>query len=169
MDPTPDLPPGFVRIGVRLPRGETYTPGDLARLTGVPGDQLGPVTVLEREALVDVRAESGKEARERLEKLGPTRLVGWQWQWLRLAIGRNHGLSMGQLRKIMLAADAMPLGRIAINNTHSLVGVQDFKLPGVIDRLGKKKINGFNARAEAIPPGKGPGDPSFSPTQGQRR
>ena len=163
MDSLPDPAPGFVRISVHLPRGESYTPGELARLSGMEAASLGPVAVLEGEGFVDVPADLGKQARERLERIGPTRLIGWQWQWLKLAIGRNHGLSIGQLRKIMTTADALPLGRISINNTHTMVGLQDFKLPAVVARLTSLKINGFLARPEVLPLGKGPGSPAYLP------
>lgn len=163
MDNLPAIATGFVRITVRLTRSEPYTPGELARLSGLEAEALGPVAVLEGEAVLDVRAEHGKQVRERLERLGTTRLIGWEWQWMRLAIGRNHGLSIGQLRKIMQNVDAMPLGRITINNTHTLVGIQDFKLPGVMTRLSALKINGFSARPEALPPGKGPGSAAYVP------
>src|SRR5580658_7679597 len=145
MDSLPAIATGFVRITVRLAHANDLTPGELARLTGVQADQLGPVAVHSDEGVVDVRAELGKQVRERLERLGATRLVGWEWQWLKLHVGRNHGLSMGQLRKIMQTVDAMPLGRIAVNNTHTLIGLQDFKIPPVLARLKVLKINGFAA------------------------
>ncbi len=168
MDSLPAIATGFVRITVRLADAGRLTPGELARATGVQPDQLGPVAVLsdEGEGVVEVRAELGKQVRERLERLGATRLVGWEWQWLKLHIGRNHGLSMGQLRKIMQTVDALPLGRISINNTHTLVGLQDFKLPPVLARLAVLKINGFAARPEALPLGKGPGSPAYMPRSG---
>ena len=80
-----------------------------------------------------------------------------------MLIGRNHGISMGQLRKILQAADALPLGRISINNTHTLVGLQDFKIPAVMAKLTPLKINGFSPRPEMLPIGKGPGAPAFTP------
>jgi hypothetical protein len=163
MDDRPDLMQGFVRISVRLPSGEAYTPGELAKIAAVPLDDLGPIVVGPGEAFVDVRYDAGRQARANLERVGPAKLVEWEWQWLKLGIGRNHGLSMGQLKKILQAADALPLGRISINNTHTLVGLQDFKLPGVIERMSRLRVNGFAARPEALPPGKGPGSAAFAP------
>ena len=125
METLPDPTPGFVRIQVRLPRHGQTTPGELVRMSGVALEDLGPVQVLEGSALVDVRANQGKTAREHLERIGSTRLVAWQWLWLKLHIGRNHGLNIGQLKKVMLNVDALPLGRILVNNTHTLVGVQE--------------------------------------------
>jgi hypothetical protein len=119
------------------------------------------VLVLEGSAVVDVRTELGRSAREHLERLGPTRLVGWQWQWLKLSIGRNHGLNIGQLKKVMLSVDALPLGRILINNTHTLVGLQDFKLPAVLARMTTLRVNGYAARPEALPLGSGPGSAEY--------
>lgn len=161
MDELPDPAPGFVRIQVRLPRDGQPTPGDLARMSGVALDDLGLVQVLDGSAVVDVRTEHGKTAREHLERLGPTRLVGWEWQWLKLNIGRNHGLNIGQLKKVMLSVDALPLGRILINNTHTMVGVQDFKLPAVLARMSTLRVNGYAARPEALPFGTGPGSAEY--------
>ncbi len=161
------LPPvadGFLRIIVRLPPGD-LTPGDLARWAGVDLDQLGPIAVLPGEGAVDVAHAAAKTARGMLSRLGPTRLVDWQWRWMRLGIGRNHGLSIGQLRKLMLAADALPLGRISINNTHSMVGIQDFRLSAVLAKLATVRVNGFALRAEGLPPGKGPGSAAFVPNR----
>lgn len=152
---------GFVRIAVRLPKGEQYTPGDLVRQAGVELEALGPIAVDAGVGLVDVRTDRGRAARAGLERLGPTRLEGWSWRWLRLGLGRNHGLSMGQLRRIMQNADALPLGRIHIQNTHALVGIQDFRLAQVLERLHGLRVNGFAARAEALPPGAGPGSAAF--------
>lgn len=130
-------------------------------MSGMALDDLGPVLVLEGSAVVDVRTELGRSAREHLERLGPTRLVGWQWQWLKLSIGRNHGLNIGQLKKVMLSVDALPLGRILINNTHTLVGLQDFKLPAVLARMATLRVNGYAARPEALPLGSGPGSAEY--------
>jgi hypothetical protein len=161
MERLPPPPTGFVRIAVQLRGGVLPTPGELVSRTGLPADRIGHAAVLDGCALVDVHVEDGKVARAALEGLGMTRLADWEWRWLRLAVGRNHGLSIGQLRKIMLNADALPLGRIAINNTHTLVGIQDFKLPAVLERLGRLRINGFAPKPEALPSGKGPGSPAF--------
>ena len=161
MDELPDPAPGFVRIQVRLPRDGQSTPGDLVRLSGMALDDLGLVQVLDGSAMVDVRTEHGKTAREHLERIGPTRLVGWEWQWLKLNIGRNHGLNIGQLKKVMLGVDALPLGRILINNTHTMVGVQDFKLPAVLARMSTLRVNGYAARPEALPIGAGPGSAEY--------
>ena len=161
MEEIPPIAAGFVRIAVRLPKGSAYTPGDLASRAGIEIDSVGLITVVDLEALIDVRAERGKVARIALERLGPTRLEGWTWQWLRLGLGRNHGLTIGQLKRIMQTADAMPLGRIHIQNTHSLVGLQDFKMPAVLARLQPLRVNGFASRAEALPPGSGPGNAAY--------
>jgi hypothetical protein len=162
MDSPPPVANGFLRISVRLPAGESYTPGDLARVVAVGLDQLGSIFIERSVALVDVRYAHARQARMHLERLGPTRLLDWQWRWLRLAVGRNHGLSMGQFKKIMQAADALPLGRIHIQNTHSLVGVQDFKIESVVERLSAARVNGFAIKPEVLPPGKGPGSPAFT-------
>lgn len=163
MDRLPPPAPGFVRIAVQLRPGTTLTPGELVSRTGLPPERLSHAAVHFDQATVDVHADDGKTARLALEGLGSTRLTDWQWRWLKLSVGRNHGLSIGQLRKIMQAAEAHPLGRIAINNTHTLIGIQDFKLPALLMRLSAMRINGFASRPEVLPPGKGPGSPEFTP------
>jgi hypothetical protein len=163
MDRLPPPAPGFVRIAVHLRPGLTLTPGELATRTGLGPDLIGHASVLPGSALIDVRMEHGRQARATLESLGQTRITDWEWRWLRLSVGRNHGLVIGQLRKIMQNIDAVPLGRIAIANTHALVGIQDFRIPSVLERLSRLRINGYAPRAEILPPGKGPGSAAFQP------
>lgn len=163
MDRLPPPAPGFVRISVQLRPGVVITPGELVSRTGLPMESISYASVVFDKGLVDVRAEDGKKARTALEVLGFTHLTDWQWRWLQLSVGRNNGLSIGQLRKILQAADAHPLGRIAINNTHTLVGIQDFKMVGIVERLSHVRINGFAARPEILPAGKGPGSPEYTP------
>jgi len=162
MDTPPPLAAGFVRLAVRLRTGES-TPGAIARATGIPPEHIGPVIVSGDSALVDVRAEHGRDARDGLIRIGATQLIERHWQWLRIAIGRNHGLTMGQLRRIMHVADALPLGRISISNTHTLIGLLDNKLAGVVERMSAQRVNGYAVRPEALPMGTGPGSAAFMP------
>ena len=60
MDESQPLSPGFLRIGVKLPRGESYTPGEIARVAGVPLDQLGPIGGALSGTLTSVNADGGK-------------------------------------------------------------------------------------------------------------
>ncbi|MBA3685444.1 MAG: hypothetical protein H0W72_09420 [Planctomycetes bacterium] len=159
----PSLAAGFVRISVRLRPGAESTPGSIARATGLAPEDLGPIAITGGEATVDVRSEHGRQARNGLGQLGPTMLMERRWQWLRIAIGRNHGLTMGQLRKILQTADALPLGRISIQNTHTLVGLTEVKMVSVVERLAPLRINGYPARPTALPPGTGPGSAMFIP------
>jgi hypothetical protein len=163
MESLPPVASGYVRIEVRfrLP-GAPPTPGDIARATGVHPDELGPIMVAGLNAVCDVRSTVAPRARIGLDALGQTRIADWNFRWLRLAVGRNHGLTIGQLRKVMAAADALPLGKFNINNTHTMVGVQDQKAAAVVARLTETRINGQAVRPELLPPGKGPGSASFS-------
>jgi hypothetical protein len=163
MHALPPLAPGFIRLSVHLRRDRTLTPGEIARATGLSAENVGHIVVRGTEAIVDVRPDAGRQARENLAKLGPTQLLERRWQWLRLAIGRNHGLSMGQLKRILQGADALPAGRININNTHTLVGLQDHKVASVIDHLAAVRINGYPARPTALPHGTGPGSAAYIP------
>ncbi len=159
-----DLPPpktGYLRLLVRLPAGE-HTPGAIATATGVDLDHLGPVQVREDgTATVDVAVTHAKGVRYNLERLGPVRIVDITWQWLKIMIGRNHGLTIGHLKKILQATDAMPLGKIHIQNTHSLIGVQDYKIPAVVAKLSGTKVNGYAVRPEG--PVHAPGSAAFVP------
>ena len=161
MSELPPVKPGYVRIGVRLPVGNATTPGQLASAAGVDLDQVGVIHVLDHEAFVEVRYDYARGARQNLERIGPTRMLQWSWQWLKLGVGRNHGLTIGQLRKLLLTTDANPLGRLHVNNTHSLVGLHDSKLPPVLTKLQSARINGFAVRPEALPIGAGPGGPAI--------
>jgi hypothetical protein len=164
MDTPPPLAAGFVRIAVTLLPSRAPTPGEVAHATGLPPEQIGPVVVLPGEALVDVHGEHLRIARNGLDRLGRTRVAGLAWCWLKLHVGRNHGLSMGQFRRIMADAESGPLGKIRINNTHTLIGVQEFRARGVAERLGAKRINGYVVRPEVLPlQARGLGDPAFIP------
>jgi hypothetical protein len=66
------------------------------------------------------------------------------------------------LRKVMVAADALPLGKFNINNTHTMVGVLDQKAEAVLAHLADGRINGQAVRPELLPYGTGPGSASFS-------
>ncbi len=164
----PPLPTGHVRIRLRLPLGSALTPGGIARASGLAAEDLGPIVIHGREAYIDVRAAAGRNARDNLRPVGPTEMIERHWGWLRIAIGRNHGLSMGQLKRILQRADALPAGRILIQNTHTLVGLTDDRLPLVIEKLRTVKINGFAARPEGLHEKAGPGSPEFKPGSGPR-
>ncbi|GDY14107.1 hypothetical protein LBMAG53_29850 [Planctomycetota bacterium] len=163
MDQLPPPAAGQVRIRVRLPPETRMTPGELVLAAGVPIERIGPIHIARHDATIDVAAESGRVARAQLDRIGQTALVDWNWRWVRIGLGRNHGLSMGRLRKLLLDADALPAGRIHLNNTHTLVGVQDFRLPAVLAAMAAMRVNGLAVPAEALPPGKGPGSPAFGP------
>jgi hypothetical protein len=164
MDDAPNLASGFVRIAIGLRPKHGYTPGEIANASGLKPEDIGHVVIGETEAIIDVRSACGMQARDGLARVGRTQLAARNWQWLRLSVGRNHGLSMGQLRKIMQKADALPLGRISIQNTHTLVGLHDDKVVGVVSRLSTLKINGFAAKATFLPLGIGPGSAAYVPS-----
>ena len=163
METLPPLAPGYVRVEVRfrLP-GAPLTPGDVVRASNVPPDSLGPILVAGVNAVVDVRSTLAQRARDGLSALGLTRVSDWNFRWLKLNVGRNHGLTIGQLRKVLVAADALPMGKFNINNTHTMVGVQDQKAEAVLARMSDTRINGQAVRPELLPAGKGPGSASFT-------
>jgi hypothetical protein len=89
-------------------------------------------------------------------------VADWNFRWLKLNVGRNHGLTLGQLRKVLAAADALPLGKFNINNTHTMVGVQDQKAAGIVARLADARINGQAVRPELVPTNKTLGSAAFT-------
>lgn len=152
-DGLPPVKPGFVRIALLLTDATGVTPGTIAKATGVAADDLGPIMVTGHEAHVDVREAVGQHAREHLQKLGATQLLAsghkqLAFQWLKVCVGRNHGLTMGQLRKILDRAKAAPVGRIHINNTHCLIGLRDDRIVAVEQALASVRINGIATRPE---------------------
>jgi hypothetical protein len=159
MDAMPPLAPGFVRLELRLTAARAWTPGELAQAAGVALEEVGHILVAPTGAFIDVRAEVAIKASTKLNALGPVRVADWNWQWLRLSVGRNHGLTIGQFKKVMTQADAMPLGRISINNTHTLVGIQGGKIDAVLAKLATMRVNGYAVRPERL--AKGPGSPAF--------
>lgn len=163
METLPSLAPGYIRIELRfrLPSGAAPTPGDLVRATGVHPDEIGPIMVAGVNAVIDVRSEKVQRARDGLSALGLTRVADWNFRWLKLNVGRNHGLTIGQLRKILVAANALPVGKFNINNTHTLIGVQDQKAEAVRAHLANVRINGQAARPELLPASKALGPASF--------
>jgi hypothetical protein len=113
-----------------------------------------------------VRSEQVQRARDGLSALGLTRVADWNFRWLKLNVGRNHGLTIGQLRKVLVAVDALPLGKFNINNTHTLIGVQDQKAEAVLKRLADARVNGQAVRPELLPASKTLGSASFSASEG---
>jgi hypothetical protein len=167
----PEIPNGFVRLAVLLNDPTTANPGLIARHCRCDPEHIGHICVDDGQAVVDVTEEAGNAAREGLQELGPTQLLRRakapepQWVWLRLAVGRNHGLTMGQLRKLLERAEAGVLGKIHLNNTHSLVGVHDNRLEAVCSWFLAKqpKLNGVQVRPRGTEPGEVRGSPVFIP------
>ena len=148
-----DLQPpqsGFVRLSILLDK--PCTPGDLAKACGVDLDHLGPIVIDGDQALVDVTTEEAPVAREGLKTLGATQLQSRgkkpdpKWAWLRMAVGRNHGMTIGQFRRIMERSPCGPLGKIHLNNTHTLVGIHEEIFNEACSYFADMKINGIAVR-----------------------
>jgi len=164
----PQLAAGYVRLAVLLEGGRAVTHGDVVRASGVGLDHLGPVLVLDNQAWVDVVQDQAESVRQGLESLGPTQVMAaepirYQYRWLRLGAGRNHGLTMGQLRKLLNRADAGPLGRIHINNTPTLVGLREDHIEGVERHFAEARVNGVTVRPTRPPPGEIREPPDYKP------
>lgn len=159
-------PPGYTRISVLLER--PATPGALAQACACDPDALGLITVEENQAVVDIISDYSLEARKGLETFGPTQLhsrttVPIRWTWLRLSVGRNHGLTIGHLRKIMERSGATSLGRIHINNSHALIGVRETEFAAICEHFAEQKVNGTPVRPSAPLPGEIKDGPEYRP------
>jgi hypothetical protein len=141
---------GFVRLSVLL--DQPCTPGDLVKACGVDLNHLGPITINGDQALVDVTTDEAPTAREGLKNLGATQLQSRgnrpdpKWTWLRLAVGRNHGMTIGQFRRVMERSPCGPLGKIHLNNTHTLVGIHAEAFEPAVEYFAEMKINGITVR-----------------------
>ena len=157
---------GFLRLAISVPGRQTPTPGELVQViqsAGLPLDDLGPVQVDGSDAYLDVRETVADRAYQVLSQVAKVRVLQRRWQWLKLLIGRNDGFTMNRLKKLLTDIDAGPPGRIQLNNTHTMVGVLEAKTAGAVERLAAIRINGRPVRHELLPPGMGPGDPTFTP------
>lgn len=151
-----------LEVRFRLPPGSPPpTPGEVARTSGCHPDQLGPIMVAGMNAVVDVRNDATGRARDGLSALGSVRIADWNFRWVRMSVGRNHGLTIGQLQKVLAGADALPLGKFNINNTHTMIGILDQKAEAVVARLAEVRVNGTAVRPELLPHGKGPGSAAY--------
>jgi hypothetical protein len=161
MSDLPAVAAGYVRLLVHLSPSHSLTPGALAQAAGIAAEFLGPINLSASYGYIDVLADHGREARSNLQRLGPVQLSERNWVWLRLSIGRNHGLGMGQFRKVMFSAGAGVLGRIVIQNTHTMVGLPDDVGTEVAEKLSHQKVNGYPVRPTLLDPKAGPGSPEF--------
>ena len=159
--------PGFVRLALLL--NKPALPGDLATASTLDPEQLGPIHIAHGQALVDVAEELLVQARSGLESYGATQIHSRgrrerSWRWLRLAVGRNHGLTIGQLKRVMQRSGCSQLGRIHINNTHTLVGVDEQEWEAICDHFTAHPINGIAARPSAPQAGEVHDSPAFTPS-----
>lgn len=157
---------GFIRLAVLLERDTT--PGELARQSGVDPEFLGLITIDHGQAAIDIHEDHAQAARERLKALGPTQLQSRSrppeptWRWLRLAVGRNHGMTIGQFKRIMERSPAERLGKIHLNNTHTLVGIREDLYAAVVEYFRDQRINGIAVRPGDPLPGETFDNPAFT-------
>jgi len=163
---TPSEPkPGHVRIAVLL--HSPATPGEVARRSGVAAEKIDLVHVEGDQAFIDVIESEGLAARRALEPLGATQVAGRpsrptkSWHWLRLRIGRNHGLTLKQVRRQFDRLGIDRLGKIRIQNTHTLVGLEADDCIRAVEALADHRINGYPVRPERPGPREVRGDPWF--------
>ncbi|MCS6970242.1 MAG: hypothetical protein RMM29_08085 [Planctomycetota bacterium] len=159
----PRLAPGFVRLRVQFAPPRHPTPGDIVRWSEAPPEALGPIAVAAGEAVLDVRHAQLAATRAALARHGQVRVIDWNYRWLRLDLGRIHGLTVGRLRSALQQAGASPLGRYSIGNHYTLVGVRDAQIEAVCQCLAQQRINGRAVHPTVLPPGSGPGPAAYEP------
>ncbi len=148
MDPLPPVEAGYIRL-VLFPEVETWhlTPGMIVGYCAVDLEKVGHIQIKRQKVYVDVHNSVSHDVRERLNEHGRCTVAEngvelLKWQFIRLAVGRNHGLNVGQLKKLMKRIEAGPLGKISINNTNTLIGIREDFVKHVIAELSSKRING---------------------------
>jgi hypothetical protein len=169
MDELPPLRDGYLRLTVALQHA--MTPGALAKACGVALEELGPVVVGHGQAAIDVRLAAAGAARDALTAaVGPVQVgerprsrLEHGWCWMRLGLGRNHGLNLGRLRKLLDAAEVRPVGRIKLNNTHTVVGVPADDYERIVAAINATRVNGYPPKAGKPLHGEATGDPAFEP------
>ncbi|TVR11316.1 MAG: hypothetical protein EA401_11165 [Planctomycetota bacterium] len=159
-------PPGFTRIAILLER--PATPGELAKACNCDADALGLISIEHNQAIVDVLSDQSLEARKGLELFGATQFhsrstTPVHWTWLRLAVGRNHGLTLSHLRKLMDRSGASKLGRIHVNNSHSLIGVREDEFTNICQHFSDQRVNGVALRPGPAQPGEAKDSPEYRP------
>lgn len=144
---------GYVRL-VLYPRQatNTLTPGEIVTWSDTSTEFIGPLMIGRTQVLIDIHCHHSKNACESLGKHGSCCIAQsgvhkMEWHFIRLAIGRNQGLGISHLKRIMGAAQNGPLGKISINNTYSLIGIREDYVPACLQALEKKRINGFRCQA----------------------
>ncbi|NRA38471.1 MAG: DbpA RNA binding domain-containing protein [Planctomycetes bacterium] len=144
---------GYVRL-VLYPRQATptLTPGEVVSWSDVAPEFIGPLMIGRKQVLIDIHCHHSKHACEALAKHGSCCIAQsgvhkMEWHFIRLGIGRNQGLGISHLKRIMGAAQKGPLGKISINNTYSLVGLREDFVQVCLQSLENKRINGFRCQA----------------------
>ena len=168
VDDLPELKPGYVRLSVMPRRADDLTPGAAARAAGIPLDELGNVTVVGSRIYVDTKLDHALVAKDGLSSLGPVKIarsktIEYGYQWIRFQVGRNHGLTIGQLRKTLARAGISAVGRITIRNTFTLIGLRDDMLPKAEAHFADVKLNGVMVRPHRCLPGEIKSSPEFRP------
>lgn len=165
---TPELADGYARLVVTPTNESDLTPGAAARAVGIDLDAVGAIHVSAQQIVVDVLLADVLRARDGLQQLGPVKIVKTApieqtWAWFKLHVGRNHGLTMGLLRKLFNRAQLTELGRIEIRNTCAYVGLTTEALENAIAHFADAKVNGITVRPCRAPAGEMRGDPAFHP------
>ena len=153
MDDLPPVTSGYIRL-VWFPDQDTreMLHADVLRLCDENLDNLGHIQIRRRKIYIDVMHTVSHDVRERLNEYGrctvaENSLHQLRWVFIRLGVGRNHGLNLGYLKKLMKRLDAGPLGKISINNTYTLLGLREDKIESVVNQLKNKRINGYASQA----------------------
>ena len=153
MDELPPVSSGYIRL-VFFPDADTRSMfhADVLRMCEEDLDLLSHIQIRRRKIYIDVHNSVSHDVRERLNAFGrctvaENSLHAMRWHFIRLGIGRNHGLNLGYLKKLMKRLNAGPLGKISINNTYTLLGLREDRIESVLNQLKQKRINGYASQA----------------------
>ena len=151
-----DLPPvssGYIRL-VLFPDSDTrdLLHADVLKWCDTDLDLLGHIQIRRRKVYIDVHHTISHELRERLNFRGrctvaENSLHDMEWHFVRLGVGRNHGLNLGLLKKLIKKYEAGPIGKISINNSYTLIGIREDKIKSLLENLKTHRINGYASQA----------------------
>lgn len=153
MEALPPVQAGYIRF-VLFPEEKTWKldPGMLIKMCQCGPEHVGHIQIKRQKVYIDIHNAVSHQVREALQEHGrctvaENGLEQLKWSFIRLGIGRNHGLNVGQLKKLMKRIKAGPLGKISINNSYTLIGLREDFIKQALQQLSGMRINGFASQA----------------------
>ncbi len=153
MEPLPPVQAGYIRF-VLFPETKTWllTPGMVIEWCGCDNEKISHIQIKRQKIYIDIHNSVSHAVRENLQAHGRCSVAEngneqLKWHFIRLGVGRNHGLNVGQLKKMMKRIEAGPLGKISINNTYTLIGLREDFVRETVEKLSRMRINGIASQA----------------------